>query len=177
MQTRLIEDGRTSAGAVFSQDRKYRYRLWRIWDESKPVCAFIMLNPSTADEFVLDPTVRKCVAYAKKWGYGALEVGNIFALKSTSPALLYSEPDPVGPLNDANLMDISHSASLVVAAWGVHGEYRNRGAQVRTMIPDMHCLSLTKGGQPGHPLYLKGDVEPFSLKPIIRVEYTQQEVQ
>ena len=77
------------AGAIFSPDKKYRYRLWRMWNADKPVLAFIMLNLSIADAWVLDSTVRRCLDYANRWRYGALEVGNIFALKnrSRSPVL------------------------------------------------------------------------------------------
>ena len=162
-QTKLIERDPREAGAIFSPDRKYRYKLWRTWDPSKPVCAFIMLNPSTADEYELDPTVRRCVNYAKKWGYGGLVVGNIFALKSTNPKALYRETDPVGPDNNCHLWEISHNAAFTIVAWGAHGALLNRGKEVLRLIPEAQCLKMTKDGHPQHPLYLKGDLIPFPI--------------
>ena len=129
----------------------------------KPVLAFIMLNPSTADSRILDATVRRCIDYAKRWGYGALEVGNIFALKSTDPALLYSVKDPIGPENDQAILDIYQKADLTIAAWGSHGAYLNRGREVLRLIPGAKCLIQTKDGQPGHPLYLKSDLKPVQI--------------
>ena len=114
-----------------------------------------MLNPSKADSRILDATVRRCIDYAKRWGYRTLEVGNIFALKSTDPALLYSEIDPVGPENDQAIRDIYAKADLTIAAWGTHGIYLNRGNEVLKLIPEAKCLVQTKEGQPGHPLSLK----------------------
>lgn len=117
----------TDSGATFSDCRTYRYRLHRIWDAGKPPCAFIMLNPSTATEAVLDPTVRRCVGYAMAWGYGGLIVGNVFALRSTDPRALYAAADPIGPANDDALAEIAQAAGLVVCAWGKHGHYKRRG--------------------------------------------------
>ena len=154
------------AGAIFSPDRKYRYRLWRMWDADKPVLAFIMLNPSQADSQILDATVRRCIDFAKRWGYGTLEVGNIFALKSTDPSLLYSTEDPIGPDNDQAILDIYQKAELTIAAWGSHGAHLNRGKEVLRLIPCAKCLVQTKDGQPGHPLYLKSDLKPVAIKPI-----------
>lgn len=151
------------SGAVFSPEQAYRYRLWRQWDPSLPWCLFIMLNPSTADERVLDPTVRKCVGYSKRWGYGGLMVGNIFAYRSTDPRGLYTFSEPVGPSNDRHLAEMTRLAAVVVCAWGNHGVYRDRGAAVMQMLrahyagmfPTMvACLGVTKTEQPRHPLYL-----------------------
>ena len=154
------------AGAVFSLDKKYRYRLWRMWDSAKSVCAFIMLNPSIADTVILDPIVRRCLGFAKRWGYGTLEVGNIFALKSADPALLYTDIDPVGPENDQAIRDIYAKADLTIAAWGSHGVYLNRGNDVLKLIQEAKCLTQTKDGQPGHPLYLKASLLPIQISPI-----------
>lgn len=94
-------------GATFSGCFKYRYGLTRVWDESLPTVAFIMLNPSTADDDQLDPTLRRCLGFARTLGYGAMEIGNLFALKSTDPEALYSSEDPIGPLNDNMLKSTS----------------------------------------------------------------------
>lgn len=157
------------ATAVFDQTRRYRYRLSRVWDPAKPRLNFCMLNPSTADAFTLDPTVRRCIGYAQAWGYGALEVTNIFALRSTDPKKLYEEPDPVGPENNNAIVAAAHAADLVIAAWGVHGEHQQRGEQVRRLLNDagieVHYLKLTRAGHPGHPLYLPADTRPQIWRP------------
>jgi hypothetical protein len=86
------------AGAIFDDKRRvYRYVLWWRWGDATKRCLFIMLNPSTADEHVLDPTVKKCVKWARSWGFGALDVCNLFAWRATDPSELYHIPDPVGP--------------------------------------------------------------------------------
>lgn len=148
-------------GAAFSDGREYRYRLWRTWDASKPVLAFIMLNPSTADETSLDPTCRRCKGYAEDWGFGKLIVGNIFALRSTDPGELYEHDDPVGPENDEHLREIVEDADIVVAAWGAHGELQDRGREVAEMFEgELVALDTTKTGQPNHPLYQPKDIQP-----------------
>lgn len=156
MTSPLLRDDRN--GAIFSDDREYRYRLWRTWDVERPTVAFIMLNPSTADETTMDPTCTRCRGYAEDWGYGRLVVGNLFALRSTDPEGLYDHPDPVGPDNDDHLRAIVEDADRVIVAWGNHGELNGRGEQVGEMLDaDLYALSVTQDGQPGHPLYLPGD--------------------
>lgn len=161
----LLEDDRK--GAVFGDDpvsedeRAYRYRLWRAWDAAKPTVAFIMLNPSTADETTDDPTLRRCIGYARGWGYGHLVVGNLFAVRETDPANLWDYFDPVGPENDEHLRDICADADRVVAAWGAHGHLGERGRRVAAMLDvDLYALDTTKDGQPTHPLYQPADAEP-----------------
>jgi hypothetical protein len=110
------------ANATFSDDRVYRYRLWREWNSKRPPLTFLMLNPSTADEHQLDPTCKGCVKRAIKWGYGELWIINLFALKSTDPQGLYEHVDPVGPDNDehiAEVVDFTYKRSgIVIAGWG-----------------------------------------------------------
>lgn len=134
-----------------------------MWDASKPTVAFVMLNPSTADETDLDPTCRRCKGFAEDWGYGRLVVGNIFALRSTDPNQLYDHDDPVGPENDEHLRQICEEADLVVAAWGTHGDFHDRGRAVAEMLPDLHALDTTKAGHPNHPLYQPADREPVEF--------------
>jgi hypothetical protein len=126
---------------------------------------FLMLNPSTADAFQLDPTNRRCVGFAMAWGYGSIVTTNIFGFRSTDPTALRRSTDPVGTQNDAAILRASAQADLVIAAWGVHGEYLGRGAQVRSLIEksgvSMHILRLTKAGHPGHPLYVSADTAPM----------------
>lgn len=150
--------------AVFSPDRVYRYRLGRTWGMPQPRAerrvAFVMLNPSTADETVEDPTVRRCIGFARAWGYDRLDVLNLFALRSTDPRALREHPDPVGPENDRHIADVTAVADLVIAAWGNHGALRGRGAEVfRLLVPQALCLGVTGAGQPRHPLYVSGSAE------------------
>lgn len=152
------------SGATFSRCNRYRYRLWRVWDYDLPTVAFIMLNPSTADASKLDPTVRRCVGYAKAWGFGALDVGNIFALRSTDPSILADVTDPVGPENDLKLWQIAHEADAVICAWGVHGALYGRGRNVVAMLRNtkpLMVLRITREGHPAHPLYLPKDLTPI----------------
>ena len=155
--------------AVFSTDRKYRYLLTRIWDDSKEKVGFICLNPSTADEKNDDPTIRRCIGYAKSWGYGGLVLGNIFSYRTPYPKILFNAIlkgiHPVGPANDLWLLRIAETSDLVVAAWGNHGDYLNRAPLVRKLLKNkLHVLKLTKGGMPAHPLYLKKELKPLQWK-------------
>ena len=147
--------------AYFSEDRIHRYALWRIWDEKLPKVLFIGLNPSTATETKNDPTIRRCMGYAKGWGYGGYIMGNIFAFRSTDPSNLRKTNDPIGSENNKWLKKLHDEADLSIAAWGTHGKYLDRGNAVLDLIPEIQCLRITKNGFPSHPLYL-----PKSLKPI-----------
>jgi hypothetical protein len=165
--------GNAYAGAVFSGDTRYRYRFWRMWSLQHPSMIWIMLNPSTADEQYLDPTVKKCGSYAKAMGYGGFEVYNLFALRSTDPRQLYGEDDPVGEHNLAYLECIPtyvadmrfmfpNSTDLVdrsvVAAWGVHGAHRGQGrywsAWLAAQGVAVYSVGRSKDGHPKHPLYV-----------------------
>jgi len=153
-----------NSGALFSPCKKYRYRLWRDWDVTKPVMTFVMLNPSVANEIDNDPTVERCQRRAVASGFGRLQIVNIFALRSTDPKALYSSNDPVGQENDAAILDAVKSHGMVVCAWGTLGNLNNRGAQVLELIRGTgvvpHYLVLNKDGTPKHPLYVGYDVKP-----------------
>lgn len=148
--------------AVFSGDRRYRYVLWRnLWPNvpAKPArtCCFVLLNPSTADELTDDPTIRRCIAFARSWGDERLLVVNLFALRSTDPAGLVAADDPIGPANDRWIRIAAQSATRVVVAWGHHGAWRARGDQVLELLPrPLYRFGITANGQPRHPLYLRG---------------------
>lgn len=151
-----------TATATFSQCRSYRYALTRRWDPSVEGVAFCMLNPSTADAMADDPTIRRCVGFAKAWGYGALLVVNLFGLRATDPSELYGHDDPVGPDNDVVLAEWADRVSgPVVAAWGNHGDYQDRCVEVTDLFSRhgarVMCLGMTKSGQPRHPLYVRAD--------------------
>jgi hypothetical protein len=146
----------------FSHCQRYRYTLWRTWGHANDYVMFVGLNPSTADESQDDPTIRRCVAFAKDWGYSGLCVTNLFAYRSTRPIEMMKAPDPIGMENDRWLKQIGENATIAIAAWGVHGTLGDRHQAVRQMLPNWHYLRLTKDGHPGHPLYL-----PKTLKPIL----------
>ena len=152
------------ATATFDATRAYRYRLSRVWDQSGRRINFLLCNPSTADAFRLDPTVRRCVGFAKAWSAGSLEVTNCYSLRSTMPSRLSKVFDPVGPDNDEAVVAAALAADMVIAGWGVHGAYLDRAARVRRLLCAAgvvtHVLALTKDGHPGHPLYLPSSATP-----------------
>ena len=150
--------------AILSADRKYRYVLTRIWDEAKSTVVFIGLNPSTADEETDDPTIRKCIGYAKRWGYGKLIMVNLFAFRSTDPSMLKRVEDPVGPDNGSYIQKCVSESNLVIACWGNHGKLLNRDKALMGSLPNLVCLKRNKNGTPHHPLYLSKDITPMPYK-------------
>lgn len=148
-------------GADISHCGRYRYTLWRRWGPGH-MCMFVGLNPSTADATVDDPTIRRCVAFARSWGYSGLLMTNLFAWRATDPRDMLAADDPVGPDNDQTLRATWLAAGITVAAWGTHGTHQGRDAHVRAMLPALHCLRLTKDGHPGHPLYLPRNLPPLA---------------
>jgi hypothetical protein len=123
-----------------------------------------MLNPSIADAEKFDPTVRRCFGYARDWGFGSMEVVNLFAYRSTYPEHLKTADDPVGPENDAVIIEAVKRSNLVIAAWGIHGKLLGRNLAVLDLVAgvkDLHCLGTTKGGHPLHPLH-----QPKKLQPL-----------
>lgn len=153
--------------AVLSEDGVYRYRLTRRWAEGTR-CVFVMLNPSTADALVDDATIRRCIAYAKAWGHGCLDVVNLFALRSTKPDVLYKHPEPIGEGNDRHLITVAGAAACIVVAWGAHGGHLDRDKVVLDLlrkhgaVPPM-ALGFTNDGKPKHPLYLRADLKPVPV--------------
>jgi hypothetical protein len=154
---------RTPSGAVFSPCRRWRYLLWRRWDETKPVANFLMLNPSTADEVQLDPSCTRARRYAERWGYGALIVTNLFGWRATDPDEMKSARNPVGRANDRAILAAAREAAIVVCAWGNHGAHLARSAHVKKLLEGraLHHLRLNASGEPAHPLYLPGSLRPL----------------
>lgn len=160
----------------FSADRKYRYVLIReltdpMVNVEKPLGSFLLvigLNPSTADETKNDPTIRRCIGFANRWGFRKLVMMNIFGFRATDPKDMMKEPAPIGPLNDQRLREIAKHCKArcgqVLAAWGNHGSYLNRSAEVTVLLQtagvDVLCLGTTSTGQPCHPLYIPADTMP-----------------
>jgi hypothetical protein len=153
--------------AVFDQTEAYRYTLGRRWAPGGRRVCFCLLNPSTADASVLDPTLTRCFGYARQWGYQAMDVTNVFALRSTDPKGLREVEDPIGANNDAHIVELARDADLVVVGWGTHARLNERHSQVIELLRgvcEMTCLGVTKDGFPKHPLYLRKDLEPTAFE-------------
>jgi hypothetical protein len=159
------------AGAVFSDCESYRYLLWREWASNHvgdwggktSTVLWIMLNPSTADENVLDPTLRRCQGFTRSLGWSRFEVCNLFALRSTDPRALHRVTDPVGPDNDGVIAERMAKAAIVVVGWGAFSLAQQRVDAVLVAAErankQLLCYGTTKGGNPRHPLYLRADAE------------------
>jgi hypothetical protein len=147
--------------AYLSPCRTWRYSLTR---DVAPLTgdgtvAFIGLNPSTADETTDDPTIRRCIDFARRWGYARLTMINLYAFRATDPRDLRAASDPVGPDNDCTIAKVVGGVDLVVVAWGVHAD-SERAARVLALIGAPHCLGTTKAGAPRHPLYVRATTRP-----------------
>lgn len=164
-----------TGSAVLSPDEAYRYTLERhlepnLFSSPRDVlrCLFVMLNPSTADAHEDDPTIRRCVAFARSWGYSTLSVVNLFAFRATDPEKLLNAGEPVGPDNDAWIRSEARRSELIVAAWGTHGYHQGRDEAVLALLREagkpVYCLGTTRSGQPRHPLYLPGVALPELLE-------------
>lgn len=150
--------------ATFSPCRRWRYSLSRsiqTLDASDDTLTFVGLNPSTADETTDDPTIRRCIGFAREWGYGRLKMVNLYALRSTDPKALWLADDPVGPENDHWLSLAFGGSDFIVAAWGANAR-PDRVAQFAETFSGwrFHALGVTKDGAPRHPLYLRADSTP-----------------
>lgn len=157
--------------AIISDCGLYRYDLRRIWDESLPPAVFIMLNPSTADADKDDPTIRRCISFAKDERCGSLTVVNIGAFRATSPKDWLAADDPVGPkwreYMRAALEQVYPNGGTLIVAWGNHGAGKSADtlAEIKRLGLTPLCFGVTKSGQPRHPLYIaQGQpLVPFSM--------------
>lgn len=186
---------KTERETIFSPCRKYRYTLWRDWmddvmeleehrnNKTAMYVQFIGLNPSTADETLDDPTIRRCIDFAKRWGFGAMCMTNLFAFRATDPDVMKAAKLPIGEAsfcaynvgnmafaerNDAHIYGVANGAGLIVAAWGNDGSHLGRSSYVLDMLKrhkfSPHHLGLTQSGEPKHPLYLRSDTKPVPFK-------------
>lgn len=152
-------------GAEFSECGKYRYKLWRIWDENKPLIMFIGLNPSTANASDNDPTIRRVISFAKQWGYGGVYMMNLFTIISADPSIL-SGNDKWGDFieDKQRLIDVAKKCKKIVFAWGNFKEAQGRAYEVIKKTKVAYCLGKNKNGSPKHPLYIAANTELVTFK-------------
>ena len=152
--------------ARYSDCERYRYDLTRTWDSSSPKALFVMLNPSTATELANDPTVERVERRARRMGFGAYRVCNLFAWRATKPKQLFAATTPVGLENNDVLVEACHWAVQIICGWGNHGAFGSRGAAVEALMRgtghSLFHLGLTQQGHPRHPLYV-----PYSVAPAV----------
>ena len=160
---------------VFGGGRVHRSVLWREFDLANRdrYLNVIGLNPSTADETRDDPTIRRCIGFAKAWGSGALCMTNAYAYRATKPADMFAALDPVGAFNDHWLLECAGAASMALAAWGSN-ILPARRAQLCCLFRDIsvNCLGVTASGEPRHPLYIRADMRPQVWLPIEQLAQT-----
>jgi hypothetical protein len=160
--------------AIISPCGQYRYALTRDWQNGDGEVVFILLNPSTADDSQDDPTVRRCIGFAKSWGKSSLKIVNLFAFRSTKPDALLRCENAIGPENDHHIVSACRTAETIgampntpaiICAWGNHGGLMERSTHIRKLLIDLNpsCFGLTAKKQPRHPLYLSAlaKVEPL----------------
>lgn len=165
-----LNDACQHDGAWFSAHRTYRYTLWRKCDDYLATPGYVMfigLNPSVADEECNDPTVRRCWGFTRSWGYAHMCMTNLFGLRATDPSVMLAHVEPVGEDNDRALAEVASGASLIVAAWGNHGQHLGRSRIVMDALRDreIYALRLNRSGEPAHPLYLPGALAPMRWTP------------
>lgn len=151
-------------GAILSDDRAYRYALWRTWNARKGHVMFIGLNPSTADENKDDRTIKRCIKFAESWGYGGIYMLNLFAYRNKKPEEMKNAIDPFGVGNWRYLLNYARKSKLIIAAWTNDGNYKNQDELAKFMFTQnkiqLHCLVINKNGSPRHPLYVKASTTP-----------------
>lgn len=154
----------TSQNARFSRCRNYRYSLTRSWNEGSGKAVFIGLNPSTADKLQDDPTIRRCVGFARSWGCASMEIVNLFAFCATKPEDLRLAEEPIGRYTDRGIANAIAEATLSIACWGNHGAFLARSEQILERHPELLCLGINASGMPKHPLYIKATQTPFAYR-------------
>lgn len=149
--------------AVISACGKYRYLLRRTWDAKLPRALIVMLNPSTADAEIDDPTIRSCIRLCRALGYGSFEVVNIFGLRATDPDELRKAEDPIGPMNERTVCAAVLRCDICIVAWGAYPPAQEKSIWLRNWIrshrPAIYCFGKTKAGAPKHPLYIKSGTQ------------------
>lgn len=162
----------TPSGAVFSEDMRYRYALMRRWDMKKDLIMFIGLNPSRANATFNDPTITRCINFAKAWGYGGLFFGNLFALRSPDPKIVKNNlENAIGEENCHWLHCMARESKVIVLCWGSWPFIERAKSDIQWIIDEnyekIRAFGLNKDGNPKHPLYLSSK---SLIYPIIRKE-------
>jgi len=153
-----------ASGANFSKCRKYRYLLWRIWDDSKPLVAFVGLNPSTADENAPDPTITRVINFAKSWGFGGVYMMNLFPYVTADPDKLIECEAADIACNDYLVRECGAKCGKIIFAWGNFKQVTpERTKFFIEQFPNGEALVLNSNYSPRHPLYVKGDVVPVKF--------------
>ena len=150
--------------ATFSRCLDYRYTLERRWNSetADKRVVFVGLNPSTADHRVDDPTIRRCIGFARSWGYNVLTVVNLFAYRTPYPSELRKASDPIGSSNSRHLGRVIRESDLVIACWGRHGSWQAQDKRLEKRFKDrLNCLAINNDGSPAHPLYQRATVTPI----------------
>lgn len=167
-------DSQYRVKAILDETKQYRYQFSSEWGNGGKTVTFVMLNPSVGNQKQVDPTLQKCIAYAKRWGYDGLNVVNLFAYISTDPAELKHQIDPVGPDNDRHVLEAIQNSEKVIAAWGQSIRTDFVKTRIRETLEllssvDVYALELTICEEfPKHPLYLRGDLTPRLFYPATR---------
>lgn len=160
-------------GATLSPCGLFRYNLWRHWGNPGNRLMFVMLNPSTADADVDDPTIRKCIGFARRNGFNGIDVVNLYAYRATKPSDLRAAGYPVGPFNDSHIISAAMAnhefGGKTICAWGAIGSKLERPSAVvkilrNVAMVDLYALSVCKDGNPGHPLMLpySSELRPYT---------------
>ncbi|WP_153976914.1 DUF1643 domain-containing protein [Paenibacillus xylanilyticus] len=153
--------------AVFDPTKKYRYLLSREWDASLPRLLYVMLNPSTASHEEEDQTSKQCLYFAKKFGFGSLEIVNLYAIISTDPNQLKFVHDPIGDENDKFILEAASRATTIIVSWGEKHFINQRHNKVARLLTSkghqLHCLGIAKSGHPRHPSRMSHSIESLTL--------------
>lgn len=159
----LFADG--TSGALFNDDRTHRLYLWRVWDESKRVLMWIGLNPSTADEHDLDPTLESVTRISQHNGFGGFFMTNLFTVVSKDPNILKGTEWGDFLKDKETLWNIKAKCDSIVFAWGNFKEAQARSAEIMREFKHCNplCIRKNKNGSPVHPLYQKGNSQLISF--------------
>lgn len=153
--------------ATLSIDGTYRYSLTRKWNPLGPSVCWVMLNPSTADADIDDPTIRRCIRFSQDWGYASMEVVNLFALRATNPKELLTHPQPIGEMNRYCVGRAMDRATRVVAAWGANKAVSRNPLRHDVEALNPFVLGVTKNLSPKHPLYVRADTKPVTIRSLV----------
>ncbi|MEX0597207.1 MAG: DUF1643 domain-containing protein [Candidatus Paceibacterota bacterium] len=162
-KTNVEDDKIIIRDATFSKDNKYRYKLSRVWDDSKPKLLFIMLNPSIADGNKDDPTINRVIDFTKSWGYGGFYVGNLYAFISTDPKGLDNVTEKEGPDNIDRIKEMLIGVDKVIYGWGMHGP-KKEPKWLKDLVKIPYCITHLKDGKPGHPSRLTNGLQLLLFK-------------